>query len=93
MVLRVTQQRLDPGLVSVLGGELLLEQELAQQDPDADVGERPEGEDAVRRADEPVDLRVLGLDPRDDVADRLVDERQPDLLGSCHAHRIGQDSR
>ena len=80
MVLRVSQQGLDPGVVGVLGAELLLEQELAQQDADADVGERPEGEDAVRRADEPVDLRVLRLDPRDDVADRLVDERQPDFL-------------
>ena len=45
------------------------------------------------RADEPVDLRVLRLDPRDDVADGLIDERQPHFLGSRHVDRIGQDSR
>ena len=45
----------------------------------------------MRRTDEPVDLGILGLEPRDDVADRLVDERKPDLLGARHPHRIGQD--
>ena len=81
VVLGVAQQRLDPVLVRVVGRALLLEEQLAQQDPDADVRERAEREDAMRRADELVDLRVLGLELRDDVADRLVDERKPDFLG------------
>ena len=91
MVLRVVQQRLDPALVRVLGRPFLLEQQLAEQDADADVRERAEREDTVRRTHEPVDFRVLRLEPRDDVADRLVDERKPDLLGARHPHRIGQD--
>ena len=45
------------------------------------------------RADEAIDLRVIRLDPRNDVADGFVDERQPNFLGSCHVDRIGQDSR
>src|SRR3954464_3182359 len=93
VVLRVTQQGLDPRVVGVLGAELLFEQELSQEDADADIGERPKGEDAMRRADETIDLRVLRLDARDDVADGLVDEREPDFLGACHVDRIGQDSR
>src|SRR6185312_2266955 len=59
VVLWVSQQGFDPGVVGGLGAELLLEEELPQQDADADVGERSKGEDAVRRADEAVDLRVL----------------------------------
>jgi hypothetical protein len=46
----------------------------------------------MRRADELLYLGVLGLDLRDDVADRLVDQRKPDLLGVRHEHRIGQRS-
>ena len=92
VVLRVTQQRLHPGLVRIFGSELLLEEQLAEQDPDTDVREGAERKDPMRRTDETVDLRILGLEPRDDVADRLVDERKPDLLGARHSHRIGQDS-
>src|SRR5256886_13998694 len=61
VVLRVAQQRFDPRLVRVLRRSLLLEQQLAEQDADANVRERAKGEDAVRRADELVDLRVFSL--------------------------------
>jgi hypothetical protein len=84
VVPRIAQERLDPRLVGVVRRPVLLEQQLAEQDADADVGERPEGEDAVRRRHEPVDLGILGLYLRDDVADGLVDERQPDLLRARH---------
>ena len=80
--LRIPQQRLDPGLVRILDLAVLLEEQLSQQDPDSNVRERPKGKNAVRRSDETLDLRVLSLDARNDVADRLVDERQPDFLGS-----------
>ena len=43
-------------------------------------------------ADETVDLRILGLDLRDDVADRLVDERKPDLLVPAIRTEYGQRS-
>ena len=48
-MLRIAQQRLDPRFVRIRGRALLLEQQLAEQDADADVGERAEGEDPVRR--------------------------------------------
>src|SRR3712207_9285266 len=40
---------------------------------------RSKGEQTARRAEEAFDLRILRLQLRDDAADRLVDERQPDL--------------
>src|SRR4051794_17337717 len=71
-VARVAEQRLDPRLpaFAVVGGHLVLEQKLAEQDADADVGERAEREDLVRRVDEAADLLVLVLDAADDRADR-----------------------
>ena len=44
----------------------------------------------MRRTDEPLDLGILRLDLRDDVADRLVDEGKPDLFRLSHP---AQDSR
>src|SRR5262249_62201841 len=67
VVPRIAEQRLDPRLVRVLRGALLLEEQLAEQDPDADIRKRLEREDPVRRADELLDLGVFGLDLRDDV--------------------------
>ena len=58
----------------------MLDEQLAELHPDADVGERPEREQAPRRADEPVDLGSSAWTLRDDAADRLVDERKPDLV-------------
>jgi hypothetical protein len=66
----------------------MVEQELTEQNSDANVGERPKGKDSVWRADEPVDVRVALLDLADNRADRLVDERQPDLIELGHANRI-----
>src|SRR5437588_6303817 len=81
VVLWVAQQRVDPVVVSILGRPLLVEQQLPEQKPDADVREGAKREDAMPRADELVDLGVFRLDLRNDVADGLVDERKPDLLG------------
>jgi hypothetical protein len=92
MVLRITEQRVHPVLVGVFGGELLFEEQLAEQDPDPDIGEGAKRENSMWRADKTLDLGILGLDPRDDVAHRLVDQGKPDLLGARHLHRIGQDS-
>ena len=47
----VAEQRVDPALRTVPGGDVVLEQELSEQEPRADVGERLEGEDAMRRLD------------------------------------------
>src|SRR5262245_32468637 len=45
----------------------------------------------MRRAHQLLELGIFGLQLRDDVADRLVDQRQPDFLGT-HELRIGQRS-
>src|ERR671931_564312 len=60
VMLRVTQERLDPRLVCVLDRQILFEEQLAEEDADADVRERAEGEDAMRRPDEAVDLPIVG---------------------------------
>src|SRR4051812_527822 len=53
---RVAQQRLDPALRAVVGGDVVLEQELPEDETAADIGERAEGEDPVRRRDELSDV-------------------------------------
>src|SRR5436190_12814256 len=88
VMLWIAEQGFDPRLVRVVGRALLFEEQLAEQEPDADVRERPERQDAVRRADELLDLGVLGLDLRDDVAARLADQGQPDFLSTRHTQRI-----
>src|ERR1043166_9283955 len=44
----------------------------------------------MRRRPEPVDLWIVRLDLLHDAPDRLVDEREPDLLRPGHRPRIGQ---
>ena len=83
-VLRRPEQELHPAVGAVVGRHVVVDQQLAQLHADADVGERAERQDAARRADEALDLGVVGLDLRDDAADRLVDERKPDLLVLAH---------
>src|SRR5687767_11353398 len=80
----VAQQQLDPGVGAVVGRDVVFDEQLAQLHADTDVGEGAEREDASRRRDESVDLGVVGLDLRDDAADGLVDEREPDLLVLRH---------
>ena len=65
--------------------DVLVHQQLAEQQPHPDVGEGPERKQAPRRGDEPVELRVLLLDLRHQAADRLVDDRNPELLRARHA--------
>jgi hypothetical protein len=48
-----------------------------------------EREHAVRRLDERRDVGMLALDLLDDAADRLVDERDPQLLGLAHGRKNG----
>ena len=84
-MLRVPQQRVDPALGAVVGREIVVEEQLAEREPAADVGEGPEGEDAVGRLDELRDVGVLVEDLLDDRADRLVDQRNPELVEVGHA--------
>src|ERR671925_398787 len=81
----VAEQCFHPGLAAVVGRDLVLEEELPQHEPDADVGERAEREQPARRRDEPLELGVLRLQPRHDAADRLVDERKPNVFGARHS--------
>lgn len=84
-VSRVGEQRVDPRRGTVVRREVVLEQELAEHDADADVGEGAKREHAVGRRDEHVDVGLLALQAFDDRADRLVDERNPDLFEVSHA--------
>src|SRR5918996_1512150 len=54
VVLRVTQKRLDPRLVCFANRQILFEQKLPEQEPDADVRECAKRKDPMRGADEPV---------------------------------------
>jgi trehalose-phosphatase len=62
----------------------VVEEELAEQDPGADVGERLEGEDPVRRLHLRRESRVVADDSVDDAADRLVDQGDPELVEIGH---------
>ena len=92
VVIWIAQQRFDPVVVSILVRPLLVEQQLPEQKADADIREGAEREDAMPRTNELVDLGVFRLDLRNDVADRLVDQWKPDLLGARHSHRISEVS-
>ena len=81
---RVAEQQLDPRVGAVVGRHIVLDEQLPELHADADVGERPKREDPPRRADEALDLGVVRLDLRDDAADRLIDEREPDFLVLAH---------
>jgi trehalose 6-phosphate phosphatase len=78
------EQLLDPVLGPFGGLEIVLDEQLTEQEPDPDVGESPEGEQPARRGHEPIKLGVFRLDLGHDTADRLVDERDPELLGPRH---------
>ena len=82
---RLAEQRVDPALRAVPVGQVVVEEELAEQDPRADVGERPEGEDPVRRLDLGRERGIVAHDAIDDAADRLVDEGNPELVEIRHA--------
>src|SRR5438270_231935 len=92
-VLRVAHQGLDPALGSVVLGHVVLEEQTTEEDAAADVGERPEGKEPVRRLDERGDVAVLTLDPLDDAADRFVDERDPEVLDVGHEPDYGRFAR
>jgi trehalose 6-phosphate phosphatase len=80
----LAQQRVHPALRAVPGREVVVEEELAEQDAGADVGERLEGEDPVRRLDQGRERRVVAQDTVDDPADGLVDEWDPELVEVGH---------
>ncbi len=80
----VAEQRVDPRLRPVVLGHVVVDEQLTEQDADADVGEGPKREDLVRARDERVDVGVLRLKLVDDRADRLVDQRDPDLFALAH---------
>ena len=80
----ITEQRVDPALGTVPVGNVVVEEELAEQDAGANVGERPEGEDPVRRLDPGGERRIVAHDAVDDDADRLVDQRDPEFVEVGH---------
>ncbi len=82
---RLAEQGIDPALRAVPVGQVVVEEELAEQDPGADVGERPEGENPVRRLDLGREGRIIAHDAIDDAADRLVYEWDPELVEIGHA--------
>ena len=84
----ILEQNVDPALRTVVRREIVVEQELPQHEADSDIGERAKREDAPWRTDQTLDLRVLLLDLLDDRADRLVDQREPDLLELGHARSL-----
>ena len=80
----LAEQRLDPALGAVPVGDVVVEEELTEQDPRADIGERPEGEDAVGRLDTRGERGVVPHDPVDDAADGFVDQGDPELVEIRH---------
>ena len=80
----VAEQRVDPALRAVPGGDVVLEQELPEEKAGADVGERLEGEDAMRRLDASRERGVIAHDAVDDPADWLVYEWDPELVEVGH---------
>ena len=81
---RLAEQRLDPALRTVPIGEIVVEEQLPEHDPRADICERPEGEDPVRRLDPGRERGIVPHDAIDDPADRLVDQRNPELVEIRH---------
>jgi hypothetical protein len=80
----IAEQRFDPTLGTVPAGNVVVEQELAEQDAGADVGERLEGKDPVWSLEASRDSRILTQDTVDDLADRLVDQRNPQFVETSH---------
>jgi hypothetical protein len=80
----VAEQSVDPALRAVPIRDVVLEQQLAEQEAGADVGERLEGEDAMRRLDAGRERGVITHDAVDDPADRLVYEWDPELVEVGH---------
>src|SRR5579862_2253977 len=97
-VLRLVQQCVNPVLGTVRTGavptrDVVVEEQLPEQDPGADVGERLEREDAVRRLDAGGEDGVVAKDALDDLPDRLVDERDPDVVQFSHARIMPSSPR
>ena len=84
----LAQEELDPGVGPVVRRHIVLHEQLAEGEPDADVGERLEREQAARPRDEGGELGVGRDDLVDDGADRLVDEREPELIRRGHGRSM-----
>ncbi len=91
-VLGIAEQGVDPALRAVPPGDVVVEEQLSEQDSRADVRERLEGEDAVRRLDARRQRGVVAEDALDDLPDRLVNEWDPDFVQLGHG-RIMPGSR
>ena len=77
---RILEEPVDPALRAVIRRYVVVEEQLAEHDPTADVRERAESQDAAGRLDEPGDVGVLVDDRLDDRADGLVDQWDPELF-------------
>jgi trehalose 6-phosphate phosphatase len=89
----VAKERVDPALGTVPVGDVMVEQELAEQDAGADVGEGPEGENPMRRLHAGRECGIVTHDAVDDAADGLVDQRDPELFEIRHDRIIAVSDR
>ena len=80
---RVLQELLHPRLAAVVRREVVVDEKLAQHEPDPEVGERAKGEQPPRRVDQRLDRRIVVMHPLDDAEDGFV-EREPDVLDVAH---------
>ena len=80
----VAEQCVDPVLRAVPVRDVVVEQELAEQDAGADVGERLEREDPMRCLHRGRKRRIVTQDAVDDPTDRFVYEWDPELVEIGH---------
>ena len=78
-VRRVGQELVDPG-AGALVRHVVVDEQRAEQDPGAHVGESAKGELPARRVDQRGDLGIFRLQAGDELPDGLVDERKPEIF-------------
>ena len=80
----ILEQLLRPALRAGGGVDVALHEHPAEEHADPQVAERPEREQPARRRDRLRHVFVLGEQPVDEGADRLVDQRDPELGVPAH---------
>src|SRR5262249_56115926 len=80
----VPHQLVDPGPVALALLQVVFDEQLSEEHADADVREGAKRQQAARGVDERTDLGIVLLYLLDDAADRLVAQRDPDVLAGHH---------